>query len=209
MKSDLVKMRVAAGALFCALVMQPAMANTPQKRCEDVYRAQFGALDVANKTIANAEQEFKTGLAAARACLEAFGAAAARLTILMGATDLAPVQNLVAQAACNIIQQKASSAVGAGSAGGGGFSGGSAGAGAGGGSSSDVGGSGTQPISSGLVCARTPEYRYEAFPDSPAAQTRRRAAEREAGCVPAGSSTSPKPPSGPGLWDRMTKSILG
>lgn len=202
--------RMVALAIACsAAFVQPGLAQTASADCEAVYRAQGNAQKAAVETIGNAEQSFKDKVSAARACLEAFGAAAARITILMGASDLASVQNMVAQAACSVIERKAGSVVGA-ATGAAGSAIGAAGSAIG--TVADAVSTTPSPASN-LVCAQTPNYRFEGFPDSPAAQIRRRAAEREAGCVPASTQNAPTAPRAPaaggGFWQGLSKSILG
>lgn len=206
--------RMACAAIMCLAVLRPGLAQTAAKDCEDVYRAQGNAQKAATDRIVNAEQEFKATVAAARACLEAFGAAAARMTILLGAADLAPIQNMVAQAACSVIQKGASSAVAAAGAAGGAAAG-AAGAVAGAvvDEAVSAGRAGPPPVPSDLICPTPPQYKIEGTYTSPAAQIRRRAAEREAGCVPASTQQAPTAPRAPatgnGFWQSLSKSVLG
>jgi len=95
--------------VICAALAQPAIAQTTAQDCAAVTNAAITGRNDANVQVEAMEQDLKTRVSAARACIEAFGAAGARLTVLMGGVDLAPIQNMVAQAACSIIQKGASS----------------------------------------------------------------------------------------------------
>lgn len=94
--------------LVAAIGLVP-LAALAQSDCQDAQTAANTGKATANETINNVEQDLKTKVNAARACIEAFGAAGARITILMGGFDLAPIQNMMTQAACSVIQKGASS----------------------------------------------------------------------------------------------------
>jgi hypothetical protein len=87
----------------------PAIAQTTQQECQDVINAANNGKTAANVLINNAEQDLRNRLEATRTCLEAFGAASARTTIMLGGFDLGPIQNMLASAACSIIEKGASS----------------------------------------------------------------------------------------------------
>ena len=94
-----------------AASLQPSLAQTSQQDCQDALNAANAGKTAANVLISNAEQDLKTKVNAARACIEAFGAAGARLTILAGGYDLSGIQSMMSQAACSVIQNRLSSAV--------------------------------------------------------------------------------------------------
>lgn len=102
----------------CLLVMaalvaavQPALAQSPQSNCDRVIKAAEKAKTDEKDRLADLEQQTKAKIDAAQLCLEAFAAAAAKLTVLAPGIDLGPVQNIMAQAACSVIQRQANTIV--------------------------------------------------------------------------------------------------
>lgn len=81
-----------------------SLAQSVQDNCEAVERAAVSGRDQANSRISSIEQVVNRQAQSARSCLERFGDAASRQSMLIGPFDLAPLRNALMDQACNMIQ---------------------------------------------------------------------------------------------------------
>lgn len=86
-------------------------AQSAQTNCQLVTETAERAKKVEKDRLGELEQQTKTKIDTAQLCLEAFAAAAAKLTVLAPGLDLGPIQSIMADAACSVIQKNASSVI--------------------------------------------------------------------------------------------------
>lgn len=92
-------------AILMALVLPLSSfaVTSSEQDCDDISNSAYNGRNAANTRIATTDSTVKKGIETARTCLEQFGDAASRQSIVIGGFDMGGLRNVLGNTACSII----------------------------------------------------------------------------------------------------------